>query len=261
MRTYRTQVSLLATAACLLLISGAALPSHAQAFDVFAGYDLFETLPGTNFSGTALTGAPIGHFNFGGTIGDQNTVTTDTIIQRTINAGPSSVGSTVTTPLVMRALSLVTTTPTTFGGLLPLNTYYVFLNPLLSSTGSMDITYGTATSGTFNSSLIVNFDIGTNKNDPTSAVFSGQETFTSSASWSDIAPAGALRIAGVNDTLNGSTVNNDFWSNSFTEVAPPTGIPAFHVVDPAQTPEPGSVALLVASGLGGLSLLRRRRSR
>ncbi|MCW3054833.1 MAG: hypothetical protein JWN14_4003 [Chthonomonadales bacterium] len=258
MRNTRTRFPLLAAAACILLGLGSALPSHAQAFDVFAGYDLFQTAPGTSFLGTPLIGVPLGHYNFGGVIGNQNVGLTDTIVHRLNNAGPSVLGGTVATPLQMNALSMVTAVPTTFGGALPLNTYYVFLDPTTPSVGSMAITYGSATSGTFVSSLNVNFDIGTAPNDPSSSVFSSSVVLNSSGpvAWSDISPPGAVLIPGVNLNLNGSTINNDFWPVPFSEDS--SGA-AHHIVTTAlATPEPGSVALLTASGVFGISLLRRR---
>jgi len=262
MQNHRTLVPLLAAAACILLGSVAALPSHAQAFDVYAGYDLFQTTTGTNFLGTPLQGVPLGTYNFGGTVGVQNVGNTDTIIQRTVNAGPSSLGGTFTTPLVMNALSMVTSVPTTFGGALPLNTYYIFLNPAVPSTGSMDITYGSATSGTFNSSLTVNFDIGTAPNDPGSAVFSGSSLLTSTGNaWNNIAPPHAVLINGVDYNLNGGTNANDFWPITPFSETHPSGVT--HVVTTAQaavdTPEPGSLAFIAASSMCGISLIRRRR--
>ncbi len=262
MRTKRTLVSSLATAACILLGVGAALPSHAQAFDVFAGYDLFETQSGTTFLGTPLKGVPVNSYNFGGVIGTQNVGTTDTIVQRLNNAGPSVLNGTAPTSLQMNFLDMVTTAPTTFGGALPLNTYYIFLNPASPSTGTMNITYLTAISGTFQSSINVNYMIGTAPNDPSSAVTTGSSTLTTPGpvNWSDTAPLGALQIPGVNLNLNGSTINNDFWPNSSFVEDHPAG--AHHIVNNAvATPEPGSLALVFASASVGLGLLRRRRSR
>jgi hypothetical protein len=62
----------LAAAAFLGIFGDAVLPS-ARADVVLPGYDLFETTGDTTFGGVAFQGVPLGTFNFGGTIGVQNT--------------------------------------------------------------------------------------------------------------------------------------------------------------------------------------------
>lgn len=247
MRTYQTLVPLLTAAVGFLLSVGIALPSHAQAVD--AGYDLFESLPGTSFAGTPMTGVPLSTFNFGGSIGTKNVGNTDTIIQRL-----SPVTPTGTTTLQMDALSLMTTAPTTFGGLVPLGTYYVFLDPSTPSLGSMTIN-----PTTFDSTLTVNFDIGTAPNDPASVIFSGTDTLNSIGTpWSHVAPDSALLIPNVDYELNGTDTTNDFWpSTPVFETSPGPGSP-IHIVEATTTPEPGSIALLTASGVIGLGLLNRK---
>ena len=78
--------------------SGRAAPTT-----VAAGYELYESQPGTGFNGIAFQGVPLGTYNFGN--GPQNTFQTDTIIQRMAAATPSNM--TVSTALV--ALQLQST--------------------------------------------------------------------------------------------------------------------------------------------------------
>src|SRR5438132_1587963 len=62
-------------------------PSAVHAGTIAPGWDLFQTDPTSNFVGFgSLKGVPLGTFNFGGSIGVQNTGNTDTIIHRLASA-------------------------------------------------------------------------------------------------------------------------------------------------------------------------------
>lgn len=222
---------------------------------VDAGYDLFQSITGTSFQGIPFTGVPIGNYNFGGTIGVQDTDLTDTIVQRLANATPTS----PTIPLQMNALQLVSDTPVAFGGG-PLGFYYIDLQSTdgtgPASTGSMTIGFGTPTSGTFTSSLDVFFDVHY-------AALNGPIVYASDlvlsnpgATWSDMAPPGAVLINGVNNMLNGNDITNDFWPGVLQE-AHPSGV-GIHVVQAAQMPEPASLALIASAGLFAARRPRRR---
>jgi hypothetical protein len=91
--------------------------SHAAT--IAPGFDLFETIPAdTTFTGLGnLMGVPLVTFNFGGTVGVQNTGATDTIIQRTAAATVASPPGTATAiSIAVVALQLETVTPVNFMG-------------------------------------------------------------------------------------------------------------------------------------------------
>ena len=132
--------------------------------DVLPGYDLFESLPATEFMGQPFQGVPIGNYNFGGIIGVKNTDLTDTIVQRLSTASVASTPNTAAPiSLQLLDLQLESTTPTTLGGLGPLGFYFITTQSQdgdgPASTGSMSITFASPAGGTFASSLDVFFDI------------------------------------------------------------------------------------------------------
>jgi len=213
-----------------------ARPHEARAASVVdAGDDLFHTV----FASTAdplgnMVGVPLGTFNFGS--GAVNVGNTDTIVQRDSQVVDS--GGTGTTSLTVLALQLAsTTTPGLF----------VTLNPNVLSTGSMTITFATATNGTFTSTLDVNYDVHSGSV-AGPVVGTGTEMFTATdIAWGRTAPPGAITITGVNYLLNGSDTSADFWPVPFQELTPvPTSI---HSVDPASVPEPSTWIMLASAGL------------
>ncbi len=226
---------------------------------VAAGYDLFQTQPGTEFLGAPLEGVPLGTYNFGGTIGVQNVGDTDTIIQRLNSAtdpsAPLALGGTAANvSLQMDALDLVTAAPTTFNGSAPLGIYYITLDPNAASLGTMVITFlpGDA-GGTFSSTLDVNFDI--HAGSLTGTVVGMQSLTLSSTDtpWVHTPPPpGAVVINGVNNMLDGSDTNQDFWPGLVTESHP--GGMGVHVAADATTPLPatfwgGSALMCAIAGL------------
>jgi len=243
---------LLAAGSLLVLSSlASAAPAGNQ---VDAGYDLFETLPGTTYMGIPMMGDPIDSYNFGGTIGVQNTGETDTIVQRLANITPTS----PTTSLVMDVLQLVTTAPTTLGGAGPLGFYYVTLQSTdgtgPASTGSLTSTWITPTTGTFTSALDVFFDIHFGALNGPIVAQSNAELTNSGAAWTDMATPGSVQITGANYMLNGNDITNDFWPSPFIENEP--GVT--HSVGPAMVPEPATLGLLAVTSIAALSRRRRR---
>ena len=137
--------------------------SFAAAQQVDPGYDLFQTVPGSQFQGAPLAGVPLGTYAFPNPGNPVNPVTfstynTDTIVQRLGTATPGS----PTIPLQMDALQMETVPATSLGGG-PVGNYFITLQSTDGtgpvSTGSMTINWTNPTSGTFTSSLDVFFDV------------------------------------------------------------------------------------------------------
>jgi hypothetical protein len=255
--------------AAVSLALGSAAARAGTTFDVAAGFDLFETTTGTVFNfpvagPTPLMGVPLGTFDFdnllGRNLGVQNTGQTDTIIERNTAAIPSTpvAGSSATIDLTMLALQLETTTPINIGN--GLHNYFITLQAGVASTGSMTITWdATGLSGTFTSTLNVNFDI---RQDSLTGTIVGSESLALSNtgdSWSTIPQPGAVQIPGANIYLSGTTGDRsqDFWPGiPFTEAHPGQGQ---HVATDALVPEPASLALFgVGAVIVGARRLRRR---
>lgn len=217
------------------------------------GFDLFESVQPTTFAGVSWEGVPLGTFDFGGTIGVQNTGTTDTIVQRLDPASvPSAPPSTASAPIPIELveLQLVSVAPIDLGA--GLDFHYITLDTISPSTGEMTITFDDANGGIFSSFLDVDFDVRIGGLNGPIILSDILQLSSSNVPWGRIAPPGALTIPGVNHLLNGVDNATDFWPAEFTEVHP-TG--AQHSVVPG-TPEPGSLALVV---LGGLMVVGRRR--
>jgi len=221
-------------------------------FPVDAGYDLFQTIAsGTVFMGEHFQGVPLGTYDFGaGPVGVGNA---DTIIQRTQDVSASG----GTTNLAVRALQLESVTPVDLGP--PLGAHYLFITldqaqqAIWQSTPTNNVM--TISDTTFATSFFdVFFDVHLDSLTGT-VIQSGSVDLSSSGNaWSNNAPAGAELIPGVNNNLNGSNQNADFWPAAGLHNGP-------HLVDPAAVvPEPTA---LVLTGIGGVFSLvcgwRKRR--
>ncbi len=259
--------------------------SIASAQQVNPGYDLFQSLSGTQFLGTPFDGVPLGSYAFPnpGNSPDPITLGTgnaDTIVQRLSTATPGS----PTVGLQMNALQLVSDTPINFGGG-PLGFYYVTLQSSdgtgPASIGSMTINFGGPTSGTFSSMLNIFFDVHYAAINGPIVLQSDLILSNSSAVWSNLpAPADVLLPNSLPNTynylLNGSNNANDFFVTSLstsqggvgvvdgtvTEVNPVTQSDQ-HVVQDAQgttLPEPASLGLLALAGVLGARRPRHRRA-
>src|SRR5437867_11061385 len=224
------------------------------------GYDLFESLPGTTFGGVAFQGVPIGAFNFGGAIGIKDVGVTDTIIQRLAPATGAAI------PTQMIDLQLMSTAPTNFG--LGVGFYFITLQSARggpASTGSMTIGFGPeapagSPHGTVDSFFDVFFDI---RLGSLSGPIALSETLRATAQgvpWNHFPPTGALEITGVNEFLNGTNSNADFFPIGPFQSVFPTG--AVHRMSVTTVPEPGSLSLLAIGVLAGVGrqLLSRRRA-
>ena len=97
--------------------------------DVGAGWDLFFTQNSTEFMGLNWEGVPLGSFDFGGSIGTQNTGGVDTIVQRIDQASVAGDGLTGTIDIELVALQLVSMVQFDVDGLgpAPFGYHYVTL--------------------------------------------------------------------------------------------------------------------------------------
>jgi hypothetical protein len=231
------------------LICGLGSPLSSRAVLVDAGWDLFTTVGTTYFNAMNWQGVPLGTYNFGGAIGSQSVGNTDTIMQR-VNAVPDGGGSTALNLVALQlesinAPSLYLTLQSVHGG--------------TASTGQATIN----ADGTFNSFFDVWFDVRYGGLDGT-IVQSGAMELDTSGTWSHTAPAGALKIEGVNYLLNGTDTSADFWvigPLSHTNPDDPSH-PHHDVV--VTTPEPTTMIagalLLLPFGASTLRMFRKTRT-
>jgi hypothetical protein len=229
------------------LVSFAATPlCRAQSLGgtVDAGYDLFQTAPGTFFTDPntmtpiPLIGDPLGSYNFGA--GAQNVGNTDTIVQRLgtanfANGNPAANMDTI--PIQLVALQLQTP--------VAVNGHFLFVTLQSTdmtgpaSTGMMTIDFpagATSAGGTFTSFFDVFFDV--HIDSPTGAIVnSGSLMLTNGGStWMHDPIPGEVLIDGVNNNLNGMNHNADFNAPFISEME--TG--AVHNVQLALVPEPST---------------------
>jgi MYXO-CTERM domain-containing protein len=228
----------------------------APATGVDAGYDLFQTTPGTTFMGAPFVGVPLGTFNFGGSTGVQNVGDADTIIQRMADASPPGPA---TVPLVMDALQLESAAPIALGGG-PLGFYFVTLQSTdmtgPPSVGAITINFNGPNGGTFSSTLDVFFDIHFGALNGPIVAQDNLMLSSMDVPWGHMAPPGALLIDGVNNMLNGTDTSNDFWTNPFSEIE----AGATHAVTTADAPTPTPLAAGTLLAVIVAGLVRRRQT-
>jgi hypothetical protein len=240
---------LLVTAAFFGILGNPALPS-ARAAMVSAGWDLFQTAPGTTFTGVPFQGVPLGTFNFGGAIGVKNVGNADTIIQR-VSAVSSPTG---TTGLVMDALQLESSVPANLGA--GVGFYFITLQSARggpTSTGTMTINFSP---NTFSSSLDVFYDVRFGSlSGP--IVFSNDSVLTTTGDTWQHPPTG-LQIDGVNHNLNGTDNTTDFWPGTpFSDTS--TVLTDVVQDPPPAVPEPSTLALTGIGGALGCAVVGWRR--
>jgi hypothetical protein len=246
-------------------IACCALPGESRAdLTVSAGYDLFQTVPsGTVFDGVHYHGVPLGTFNFGGSIGMQNTGLTDTIVQRESTVTVAAAGDTGSTQILIRGLQLESQTTVSGHELfVTLQTArsaaeVVALGAGTASTGTMNIRFNSPSGGTFATSFFdVFFDIRLDSLDGTIIGSSSTSLDSSGTTWGRTPPSGAELITGANHLLDGTDTNQDFWPSPGLHNGP-------HLVDPASAvPEPSTWIAWVVAGLAApvCAQWRRRRS-
>jgi hypothetical protein len=257
----------------LLTVFTVAFPGTIRADNVvLAGFDLFETRPGTQVDLAPLgvqpnpqpfKGVPLGAFDFG--MGLVATFNTDTIVQR---LGDATVAN-PTVPIEMVALQLMSVNQITLGA----NTGFLFVTlqsarkdedggPGPASTGTITITFGPEAPegiahGTFDSTLDVFFDIRFGALDGPIVHSDMLTLFSDDVPWNHFPPFGAVRIQDVNFRLNGLNQLNDFFPvETFAEEKGPVN----HVVASATVPEPATIFLLGA-GLAGVAAKLRTRGK
>ena len=134
-----------ALAVSLILLASPA----SQAQEIFPGFDLFASQPGTSATFTTPFGDVDVQFK-GVPLGPNGE--TDTIVRRHAGSGlPMGIGDEVTVPIEIVALNLVSVAPVQIGG----SMFNVTATALPSFTGSMTITKDSANGGTFDSMLPV----------------------------------------------------------------------------------------------------------
>ena len=265
-----------------LLAAALAVPSAVQgSLTVHSGWDLLITDPSSYdmATGTGWQGVPLGNWNFGGSIGMQNVLSTDTIIHRTANATAPAYdtwGNSVS--VAMDALQLRSVDQVDLGA--GLGYYYVTLQSVRggqASGGTMDIYFGAEGDphGYWNSTMDLYFDIRYGSiNGPIVASIQDQIS-AMNVPWRHPAVDGTLLIPDVNYLLDGTDIYQDFFPGLLQAVPPgrpcepgwqdvtfnENGTIVHHMVWVA-CPEPGSVGLFLCGAAAlGLRRLRRNTSR
>lgn len=256
---------------CALVMGLAASPATAQS-TITAGWDLWQSAPGTNFMGVPLTGVPLGTFDFttgtsgdfGRGIGTQNVHLADTIVKRLDDAVVPATPGTDIIDIEIVALQLQSVNPVDFGG--GLDFHFVTLQsdrapaeggPGPLSQGQMTIQFDNDFGGTFDSFFDVFFDLRIGALDGP-ILFSQNLALTSTGSaWDRIAPPDAVLLPDVNHNLNGVDNATDFWPIGPVQHDHAIFGPS-HIVASA-IPEPSSAALALGSVLACALMIVRRR--
>jgi hypothetical protein len=221
------------------------------------GYDLLATQPGTTFMTLPLQGVPVGSFNFGGSIGVQNTGDADTIVQRLAAATtPSVPGTAPAIPIQMDLLQMESQTPVNLGA--GVGFYFVTLQSARGgpvSTGTMTISVdNTGLAGTFLSSLDVFYDVRFGSLSGPIVLSNDLLLSNPGTPWQTTPPdPNDVLINGVNQGLG---ANSAFWPvGTFTESE---GADTQHSVRNAMVPEPTGAGMIFVAAA---ALLRRKRAR
>ncbi len=269
------------------------LASHSFAMtSVEAGFDLFQTQPGTSLNTDILApplpvslgtigfeGVPLETFDFGGTIGVQSVGNTDTIVERKTPATVATTPDAATIEIEIVALQLRSVAPvdlTPLGptsGLPPQADLFVTLQsrrsaadttqnptppPPTDSTGEMTIEFVDADGGTFSSLFELFFDIRLGALDGLILHSAHKEFQTSGVEWDRLPEPGDVLIDGINHFLAGlNDSSGDFFPQPLTEFNPVNDTDTIHKVRTATIPEPATSALFLA-GLVGIGAIRRR---
>jgi hypothetical protein len=233
-----------------LLVLIGSRQGFATVIDVLAGSDYLVTQPGTMFAGVPFQGVPFGP---GGS---------DTQVTRLQNVDVTSGSG--TTPLVLSQLELQSAGPADFG--LGVGTYYITLQSARggpASTGSMTISQtspddntSSNPEGTFNSFFDVFFDVRLGSVNGPIALSSDLGLSSSGNQWdANPTPADFLVTGARGDTSannhTGKIRNVDIYDMDFFPVSPITETNGTdtHVVTTTQIPEPGTLLLMMSSGL------------
>lgn len=241
-----------AVAAAFAAIAGSA-PIARAAVIVAPGFDLLQTVPGTNILGADFVGVPLGSFDFGGSVGVQPVGPTDTIIQR-LDPVDGAGGSPVIINVEMVALQLVTSSPTNIFG--PLDTYYLTLDTTQQSLGQYRVHFS-PDAQTFDLFFEhVYFDIRRGAIDAPVLISDDLSFEASGAPWDHLPLPGMILVDGANHFLDGSTSAQDFFARG--QIAP-AATESFNLIltTAAEIPAPATLALF-GVGLALLGALRRR---
>ena len=203
--------------ASILILGTLGSAQSASAQEVDPGFDLFESLSGTEFAGVPFERIPLGTFDFG--FGPVSVGNADTIVERKMTANAPA----ETIDIEMLALQLRSSVPISIGSCPDPDIMDVVLAP---STGMMTIKFTDANGGMFDSTINLNFKL-VNSTGDTCASFNNFPLNANDVPWSRTPDPNAVLIDGVNHFLAGfgDTSKDFFPTGAFEEDKPdqPTG--------------------------------------
>ena len=250
MSLFRTLIPFLLAPGVLIVAAG----KTSADLIVADGFSLFQTQSAVfNFGGPLgfqdFEGVPLGTFDFGGSVGIQNTAATDTIVRRLGPAIVAANGQTDTIDIELVALSLRSVDPINIGA----GAEFVTAEIVDSLGSQLDITFDDMFGGTFDSTLVMLIGF---TGETSGISFDIPKTLVATdVDWGRTPVGDALQIVGVNHLLKGDgTVDQDFWPVGL--VTHDDGMGTQHGVVNGM-PEPSGMIVLIAFTLLASGFRRR----